>query len=43
MAGRPNMSHTAIQALVPELGRDHAEVVKLTGIYHNLIRTWADL
>ena len=34
---------TAIQALVTELGRDHAEVVKLTGIYHNLIRTWAEL
>jgi PKHD-type hydroxylase len=34
---------TAIQALVPELGRDHAEVVKLTGIYHNLIRTWAEV
>ncbi|RZM08218.1 MAG: PKHD-type hydroxylase, partial [Sphingomonas sp.] len=25
-----------------ELGRDHAEVVRLTGIYHNLIRTWAE-
>ena len=34
---------TTIQALVQELGRDHAEVVKLTGIYHNLIRTWAEL
>ena len=34
---------TSIQGLVGELGRDHAEVVRLTGIYHNLIRTWADL
>lgn len=34
---------TAIQGLVPELGRDHAEVVRLTGIYHNLIRTWAEI
>lgn len=34
---------TAIQALVPDLGRDHAEIVKLTGIYHNLIRTWAEV
>ena len=33
---------TAIQGLVGELGRDHAEVVRLTGIYHNLIRTWAE-
>ena len=34
---------TAIQGLVPRLGRDDAEVVKLTGIYHNLIRYWADV
>ncbi|MCJ2065855.1 Fe2+-dependent dioxygenase [Methylobacterium sp. J-088] len=34
---------TAIQGLVAELGRDHAEVVRLTGIYHNLIRTWAEV
>jgi PKHD-type hydroxylase len=34
---------TAIQGLVPRLGRDDAEVVKLTGIYHNLIRCWADV
>ena len=32
-----------IQALVPTLGRDHPEVVRLTGIYHNMIRTWAEL
>jgi len=34
---------TAIQALVERLGRDDPEMVKLTGIYHNLIRTWAEV
>jgi PKHD-type hydroxylase len=34
---------TAIQALVERLGRDDPETVKLTGIYHNLIRTWAEV
>ena len=34
---------TAIQALVERLGRDDPETVKLTGIYHNLIRHWAEL
>src|ERR1700753_1037858 len=34
---------TAIQALVPRLGRDDPETVKLTGIYHNLIRYWAEV
>jgi PKHD-type hydroxylase len=34
---------TAIQGLVERLGRDDDEVVKLTGIYHNLIRHWADV
>jgi PKHD-type hydroxylase len=34
---------TAIQALVARLGRDDPETVKLTGIYHNLIRTWAEV
>jgi PKHD-type hydroxylase len=34
---------TAIQGLVERLGRDDPETVKLTGIYHNLIRTWAEL
>jgi PKHD-type hydroxylase len=34
---------TAIQALVERLGRDDPETVKLTGIYHNLIRTWAEM
>jgi PKHD-type hydroxylase len=34
---------TAIQGLVERLGRDDPETVKLTGIYHNLIRYWADV
>ena len=33
----------AIQALVERLGRDDPETVKLTGIYHNLIRFWAEV
>ena len=33
----------AIQALVERFGRDDPETVKLTGIYHNLIRTWAEV
>jgi PKHD-type hydroxylase len=33
----------AIQGLVKRLGNGDAEVVRLTGIYHNLIRYWADL
>ena len=32
---------TAIQGLVQRVGRDDPELVKLTGIYHNLIRCWA--
>ena len=31
------------QALVERLGRDDPETVKLTGIYHNLIRHWAEV
>jgi len=34
---------TAIQALAERLGRDDPEAVKLTGIYHNLIRYWAEV
>jgi PKHD-type hydroxylase len=34
---------TAIQALSERLGRDDPESVKLTGIYHNLIRYWAEV
>lgn len=33
----------AIQSLVGRLGRDDPETVKLTGVYHNLIRIWADV
>ena len=33
----------AIQGLVPRIGADDPETVKLTGIYHNLIRYWAEL
>ncbi len=34
---------SAIQALAERLGRDDPETVKLTGIYHNLIRYWAEV
>jgi PKHD-type hydroxylase len=34
---------TAIQGLVGRLGRNDPEIVRLTGIYHNLIRYWAEL
>ena len=33
---------TAIQGLVERLGRNDPEVVKLSGLYHNLIRYWAE-
>jgi PKHD-type hydroxylase len=33
---------TAIQGLCERLGRDDPETVRLTGIYHNLIRYWAE-
>ncbi len=33
---------TAIQGLVQRVGREDPELVKLTGIYHNLIRCWAE-
>jgi PKHD-type hydroxylase len=32
-----------IQGLVDRLGRNDPEVVKLSGLYHNLIRYWAEL
>src|ERR1700678_622095 len=34
---------TSIQSLVGRRGRDDPETVKLTGIYHNLIRCWAEV
>jgi PKHD-type hydroxylase len=33
----------AIQGLVKRLNRNDAEVVTLTGLYHNLIRYWAEV
>ena len=33
----------AIQGLVQRVGRDDPELVKLAGIYHNLIRCWAEV
>jgi len=32
----------SIQALARERGHGDAEVIRLTGIYHNLLRRWAD-
>jgi PKHD-type hydroxylase len=34
---------TAIQGLAGRLGRDDPEMVRLTGLYHNLIRCWAEV
>jgi PKHD-type hydroxylase len=34
---------SAIQNLTARLGRDDPETVKLAGIYHNLIRYWAEV
>jgi PKHD-type hydroxylase len=34
---------SAIQGLVQRVGRHDPELVKLTGIYHNLIRCWAEV
>src|SRR5689334_5244985 len=33
---------TAIQTLSQQMGRDDPEMVRLTGLYHNLIRYWAE-
>ena len=33
----------SIQTLVVELGLDHAEVIRLSGLYHNLVRRWAEI
>src|SRR5262249_38764979 len=32
-----------IQGLVERLGRNDPQIVRLTGLYHNLIRYWAEL
>lgn len=34
---------TAIQGISQRIGRDDPETVRLTGIYHNLIRHWAEV
>lgn len=31
----------SIQAISASLGGDHAEVIRLTGLYHNLLRQWS--
>jgi PKHD-type hydroxylase len=33
----------AVQRLVAELGHGHPQLVSLTGVYHNLLRRWADI
>jgi PKHD-type hydroxylase len=32
----------SIQAIAVERGQDDAEIIRLTGIYHNLLRRWAE-
>ena len=33
---------SSIQQLAQTLGHDNAQVIRLTGVYHNLLRRWAD-
>lgn len=33
---------SAVQSVAADRGQDDASVVKLTGVYHNLLRRWAD-
>ena len=33
---------SSIQALAADLGHDNSQVIRLTGLYHNLLRRWAD-
>lgn len=33
---------SSIQAVAAKLGQDDAAVIRLTGVYHNLLRRWAD-
>ncbi|ESK40759.1 Fe2+-dependent dioxygenase [Acinetobacter nectaris] len=33
----------SIQSLTQQLGNNHDDVVKLTGLYHNLLRQWSDM
>jgi len=32
----------SVQEMATEVGHDHAAVIRLTGVYHNLLRLWAD-
>jgi PKHD-type hydroxylase len=32
----------SIQAVAADRGQDDREVIRLTGVYHNLLRRWAD-
>lgn len=32
----------SIQSLAAERGQDDSEIIRLTGVYHNLLRRWAD-
>jgi PKHD-type hydroxylase len=33
---------SAIQAIAADRGQDDAAIIQLTGVYHNLLRRWAD-
>jgi len=33
---------TSVQSLAAERGHDDRAIIQLTGIYHNLLRRWAD-
>ncbi|EQB10710.1 Fe(II)-dependent oxygenase [Sphingobium quisquiliarum P25] len=33
---------SSIQALAVTMSHDNAEIIRLTGVYHNLLRRWAD-
>lgn len=32
----------SVQGIAAQLGQDHPDVIRLTGVYHNLLRRWAD-
>lgn len=32
----------SVQGVAAELGQGHSEVIRLTGVYHNLLRRWAE-
>lgn len=34
---------SSVQALGATLGQDNADVIRLTGVYHNLLRRWAEM